>query len=939
MPIIRTGTKNGDRFLGTSAAEAYDGLGSFDSVDYMSSTGAITIDLGNPSNNSGNAAGDTFVSVEYFKFGRGNDTFTGSARNEQVNGYFGNDTIDGAGGDDILLGHAGNDAIEGGTGNDSIWGGGGFDTLSGGANNDRLVGDMGNDTLDGGDGNDFLQGGTGNDAISGGNGIDTVRLLGNLADYDFVYTATGVYATHARGSQVDGVEFIDLSTELLQFADQTVARPSAPPAVAFTGVALTDTGSSASDNITNNPTVTFSGTAADLDGTVVEVEVFNGTVSLGVATVSGNTWSLTAALAHGTYDNLRAVATDNSGMTGEATIGSVFVIDLLAPAASAPDLSAATDSLPVDNDDITNLQTLDLSGTAEAGSTVRLYNANTNALLATATAIGGVYAFTVTVPSGTYNFAVTAEDAAGNVGAMSSALTVIVDTQASTVVGLMTSANSITFTASDDHGPLSLAGTFAGLGAVNNAMSTTLSLVEQATAKLGTLQVQDIAGNPSNVIGLGLGTSGANIFTGPLAASANALYGFGGDDILTGGTAGDVLYGGDDNDRLIVTAGGDTLDGGAGAGDTIDFSNAASGVTFSLAGAATQNTGADFGAITWFGIENIFGGDSEDNLTGDLNANTLTGAGGVDFLTGGGGIDRFVIDAGTDLVTDLGAGGADAVVVSSGASLVATLASSWTATAATANAGSATIDTAGFSASVAAAGGSTGWTLANAGTGSGIAVSLTGGAYADTLYGGFRADTLTGGSGNDTINGGSGGDTLTGGLGTDSIDLGAGDSARDYVRFSAAGDFGDSVSSFAVDGTYDMVQFTGGLVSTFDDGNGNFSIRWAQSSGNGNTVNVSIGQANNDREGLMLRGSNGEGVTNASLGNASAVASAFNAEFVITAANGEDAILVVNDTNGNDFSVWRWIQAGGGEVGATELTLIGVFDAYGTVTTSSFGFF
>ncbi len=336
VPIIRTGTKNGDRFLGTSAAEAYDGLGSFDSVDYMSSTGAITIDLGNPSNNSGNAAGDTFVSVEYFKFGRGNDTFTGSARNEQVNGYFGNDTIDGAGGDDILLGHAGNDAIEGGAGNDSIWGGGGFDTLSGGANNDRLIGDLGNDTLDGGDGNDFLQGGTGSDSISGGNGIDTVRLLGNLADYDFVYTATGVYATHARGSQVDGVEFIDLSTEFLQFADQTVARPSEPPTVAFTGVALTDTGSSASDNITNNPTVTFSGTAADLDGTVVQVEVFNGNVSLGLATISGNAWSLTVALTDGTYNSLRAVATDSSGVTGSGTNGSVIVIDLLAPAASRP---------------------------------------------------------------------------------------------------------------------------------------------------------------------------------------------------------------------------------------------------------------------------------------------------------------------------------------------------------------------------------------------------------------------------------------------------------------------------------------------------------------------------------------------------------------------------------------------------------------------------
>lgn len=939
MPVIRTGTNAADKFFATSAAEAFDGLGNYDIVNYTSSTGALTIDLGNAANNSGNAAGDTFANIEYYILGRGADHMTGSATKEQINGYFGNDTIDGAGGDDILIGHAGDDTLNGGIGNDNLWGGGGIDTLSGGANNDRLVGDMGNDTLSGGDGNDFLQGGTGNDSISGGNGIDTARLLGNYSEYDFTYTATGVIATHARGSQADGVEFIDLTTEFLQFADVTIARPSAAPTVAFTGVSLTDTGVSASDNITNNATVTFSGTAGDLDGTIASVQIFNGTVSLGFATISGNTWSLTAALADGTYDDLRAVATDNSGVTGQATNGSVLVIDRVAPAApSAPDLSAATDSLPVDNDDITNLQTLDLSGTAEAGSTVRLYDANTNTLLSTAIATGGVYAFTVTVPSGAYNFAVTAEDVAGNVGSMSSALTVIVDTQASTVVGLTTSSGSITFTASDDHGPLSLLGTFAGLGAVNNGMSTTLTLTEQATAKFGTLQVQDIAGNPSNVIGLGLGTAGANTFTGPLAASANALYGFGGDDILAGGTAGDVLYGGDANDRLVVTAGGDTLDGGAGTSDIIDFSNAASGVTFSLAGAATQNTGADFGALTWFGIEGILGGSASDTLTGDAGANTLSGQGGSDQLTGGSGVDTFNVTSGADIITDLGNGGADSLTVSASASASATLAAAWTATSATVNNGTASVSTAGFSASVAAAGGSAGWTLTNAG--SGTAVALSGGSFADTLIGGGGADTLIGGAGADQLSGGAGGDFLYGGSGGDTIDVGHyNDNVRDFVRFSATGEFGDTVTDFDVDGTQDMVQFTGGLVRAYDDGNGNLSIRWAQSSGNGSTPDVTVGQANNHREGLLLKGANGEGVTNANLGSASAVAAAFSAEFDITAANGEDAILVVNDTNGNGFSVWQWIQSGGGEVSAGEITLIGMFEGNGTVTTNSFGFF
>ena len=67
---------------------------------------------------------------------------------------------------------------------------------------------------------------------------------------------------------------------------------------------------------------------------------------------------------------------------------------------------------------------------------------------------------------------------------------------------------------------------------------------------------------------------------------------------------------------------------------------------------------------------------------------------------------------------------------------------------------------------------------------------------------------------------------------------------------------------------------------------------------------------------MLLTGTGGEGVANASLGNAALVSAAFNANFNITASNGEDALLVVNDTNGNGFSVWQWVQAGGGETSA-----------------------
>ena len=73
-------------------------------------------------------------------------------------------------------------------------------------------------------------------------------------------------------------------------------------------------------------------------------------------------------------------------------------------------------------------------------------------------------------------------------------------------------------------------------------------------------------------------------------------------------------------------------------------------------------------------------------------------------------------------------------------------------------------------------------------------------------------------------------------------------------------------------------------------------------------------------------------MTNANLTNAALVAAAFNAEFNITTANGNDAVLVINDTDANSFSVWQYIEStGGAEIAAGEITLIGRFDANGAI--------
>ena len=234
-----------------------------------------------------------------------------------------------------------------------------------------------------------------------------------------------------------------------------------------------------------------------------------------------------------------------------------------------------------------------------------------------------------------------------------------------------------------------------------------------------------------------------------------------------------------------------------------------------------------------------------------------------------------------------------------------------------------------------------------AGTASGFTsitsiLNAVGGSGNDTLTGTAGNNTLEGGAGNDTLNGGAGADILIGGIGPVTLDSGAAnDNVQDIFRFSAANEVGDTVNNFDANNgaaTDDRIEFTGALNTAWDDGNNNDAFLFSTGNGAAGTVTVTVGQGNGDVEALLLTGANNEGVTTANLGNAALVSAAFNAEFGITAVNGEDALLVVNDTNGNSFSLWQWVQAGGGETTAAELTLIGIFNANAAVAADNFDF-
>jgi hypothetical protein len=103
--------------------------------------------------------------------------------------------------------------------------------------------------------------------------------------------------------------------------------------------------------------------------------------------------------------------------------------DTTAPA--APKIVAFTPDTGSVGDKITTASDLTLSGTAEAGSTVKLFDGTTQIGTATANASGSWSVATSELSGGTHNFTATATDAAGNTSSASSALSLRVDTTSS----------------------------------------------------------------------------------------------------------------------------------------------------------------------------------------------------------------------------------------------------------------------------------------------------------------------------------------------------------------------------------------------------------------------------------------------------------------------------------------------------------------------------
>jgi Ca2+-binding RTX toxin-like protein len=205
-----------DILVGEAGADTLDGGPGTDTAAYDASATGLRADLLMPATNTGDAAGDSYISIENLDGSSFDDFLYGDNKANTIGGNLyhdtpsGNDWLYGRGGNDTLFGYDGDDSLDGGLGADRMTGGpgddvyyvdnvndrvieavgGGQDTVvsaisytlpanvetlrlsgtgningTGNAATNAVIGNNGNNVLAGGAGNDTLRGGAGRDAF------------------------------------------------------------------------------------------------------------------------------------------------------------------------------------------------------------------------------------------------------------------------------------------------------------------------------------------------------------------------------------------------------------------------------------------------------------------------------------------------------------------------------------------------------------------------------------------------------------------------------------------------------------------------------------------------------------------------------------------------------------------------------------------------------
>src|SRR5439155_1428427 len=229
----------------------------------------------------------------------------------------------------------------------------------------------------------------------------------------------GTYAVTARATDTAGNTSAASGSLSVTIDTTAPAAPSTPDLKASS-----DSGSFDSDDITSDSTPSFAGTAENGSS----VQLFDG--ASGNNSGSASPYSITTTtLADGNH-SISAKATDLAGNTSAASGSLTVTIDTAAPAVSAPDLAAGSDTGSSSTDNITGDSTPSFGGSAHPNSPVDLYAGSTLVGSSSADGSGNWSITSSPLADGSYSLTAKATDTAGNTSIASGSLSVTIDTTA-----------------------------------------------------------------------------------------------------------------------------------------------------------------------------------------------------------------------------------------------------------------------------------------------------------------------------------------------------------------------------------------------------------------------------------------------------------------------------------------------------------------------------
>ncbi|WP_084021028.1 calcium-binding protein, partial [Microvirga flocculans] len=217
-----------------------------DTASYQGASFGLTVNLSNAAQNTGDAAGDSYVSIENLVGSEFADVLTGDANANWIATVDGDDLVYGLAGNDLIWGQGGNDTLVGGAGADTLLGGYGVDWISyadavggvnvsladergyygsltgGGADAagdvyesiENVEGSNGSDVLAGNWANNHLRGLGSDDILQGGGGADTLEGGAGFNWASYANATSGVTASladrYANTGEAAGDVYIDI---------------------------------------------------------------------------------------------------------------------------------------------------------------------------------------------------------------------------------------------------------------------------------------------------------------------------------------------------------------------------------------------------------------------------------------------------------------------------------------------------------------------------------------------------------------------------------------------------------------------------------------------------------------------------------------------------------------------------------------------------------